>query len=269
MPQREKVKSEISYNLRAMFSVPTFVVWAAALLLAAVMGPFGTYEDLSLVPRTLFWGLVVTASILIGYVARVVATVVAGSDRPVLFDAVAVLMMTVLLAPLVKGIGLVFEPVFVFKMAPLSDMYLYVFAVALSVFLFRRLTPGIEPTTYRFIAGEEGSFPMQMEMPSPRLTRRLSSENQSTILRISARDHHVDIATETGTQTLRMRLTDAISEMEPVEGYCSHRSHWVARSAVARVERENAQKTWLILVNGDRVPVSRKYRAELENAGIL
>jgi DNA-binding LytR/AlgR family response regulator len=63
-------------------------------------------------------------------------------------------------------------------------------------------------------------------------------------------------------------LGDAIDEMEPVKGICTHRSHWVALGAIKRVEREGA-RLFVVLRNGDRVPVSRKYRPRLEQAGLI
>ncbi|MEZ5714276.1 MAG: LytTR family DNA-binding domain-containing protein [Paracoccaceae bacterium] len=68
--------------------------------------------------------------------------------------------------------------------------------------------------------------------------------------------------------TIRLRFSDAIAEMEPMQGYCTHRSHWVSHAAISGVEREPG-KLFLRLVNGDRVPVSRKYRPELEKARIV
>jgi DNA-binding LytR/AlgR family response regulator len=47
-----------------------------------------------------------------------------------------------------------------------------------------------------------------------------------------------------------------------------HRSYWVARKAVAAVEREG-HRTELVLTSGDRVPVSRTYLPMLRQAGWL
>ena len=67
---------------------------------------------------------------------------------------------------------------------------------------------------------------------------------------------------------IRLRFGDAIEEMDPVDGFCTHRSHWVARQAVSGAERERG-KIFLRLENGDRVPVSRTYMPDLEEAGLL
>nr|WP_255714076.1 LytTR family DNA-binding domain-containing protein [Pelagibacterium xiamenense] len=57
-----------------------------------------------------------------------------------------------------------------------------------------------------------------------------------------------------------MRLADAIAETDGVAGLQIHRSHWVAASAVAGLERRNG-KTFVALRSGALLPVSRSYLA--------
>lgn len=102
----------------------------------------------------------------------------------------------------------------------------------------------------------------------PRLVKRLPPRFNGQIYRLTVRDHNVDVVTSEGIFTLRSRFTDAIAEMEPVPGHCSHRSHWVTDASIASVEREGS-KTFLKLVNGDLVPVSRKYKPLLEQDGLI
>ncbi len=102
----------------------------------------------------------------------------------------------------------------------------------------------------------------------PRLVRRLPQDFQGLIYRLTVRDHNVDVVTSQGTFTIRSRFTDAINDMEPVAGHCSHRSHWVTDASIVRAEKSDG-KTWLRLVNGDLVPVSRKYRPKLEEDGLI
>jgi DNA-binding LytR/AlgR family response regulator len=60
----------------------------------------------------------------------------------------------------------------------------------------------------------------------------------------------------------------AVAELDPASGQQVHRSYWVARRAVASVERDG-HRTALILSNGDKVPVSRTYLPALREAGWL
>ncbi|SHI41193.1 transcriptional regulator, LytTR family [Ruegeria lacuscaerulensis ITI-1157] len=102
----------------------------------------------------------------------------------------------------------------------------------------------------------------------PRLVRRLPEGFEGQILRLTGRDHYVDVVTTHGMYTIRSRLADAIAEMEPVIGHCTHRSHWVAEAAVQGMEKSEG-KLFLRLANGDRVPVSRKYKPQLEEIGLV
>ncbi len=116
--------------------------------------------------------------------------------------------------------------------------------------------------------GEPVRQPVQARIARPRLVRRLPEGFEGEILRLTVRDHNVDVVTTTGVYTIRSRFSDAIAEMEPVYGHCTHRSHWVTEAAVAGVEKSGS-KLYLRLNNDDLVPVSRKYRPELEDAGLI
>ncbi len=111
-------------------------------------------------------------------------------------------------------------------------------------------------------------LPEQAEPVQPRLAKRLPETFQGQIYRLTVRDHAVDVVTSEGTFTIRSRLIDAIAEMEPVPGHCTHRSHWVADAAMAGVERQGG-KTFMRLKNNDLVPVSRKYKPMLEQDGVI
>ncbi len=104
--------------------------------------------------------------------------------------------------------------------------------------------------------------------PRPRLFNRLPATFEGQVYRLTVRDHYVDVVTSDGTFTIRSRFTDAIAEMEPVQGHCTHRSHWVVDSAIVGVEKEKG-KSFLHLSNGDQVPVSRKYKQQLVDDGLL
>ncbi|MCG7518717.1 LytTR family DNA-binding domain-containing protein [Ruegeria sp. Ofav3-42] len=103
---------------------------------------------------------------------------------------------------------------------------------------------------------------------APRLTRRLPASFQGQVYRLTSRNHYVDVVTSEGTFTIRSRFTDAIAEMEPLSGHCAHRSHWVADEAIIGTKKAD-ERTYLKLVNGDLVPVSRKYKPMLEEDGLI
>ena len=83
---------------------------------------------------------------------------------------------------------------------------------------------------------------------------------------VEAEDHYLRLHTSQGTDLILFRLADAITELEGVEGAQTHRSWWVARSAVRSAER--AEGRAMLTLPGDvRAPVSRTYAKALREAG--
>ena len=290
MSMKNNEKPILTRMFAGVLSPLTIVVWLSAIVVAVVAGPFGTLDAMGLGRRVVFWGIVVTVSVCLGYLVRAVSIRVAGKTRPGLADAVAVALMTVIFAPFVWFLARFVEATGDRTPPTLPETFFYVAVVTAAVFVVRRLTPGIETQTYRFLQRDTAPAPAQAQAsvagatngavrdpappprgpePRPRLLRRLPAQARGTVLRLSASDHHVDVVTAAATVSLRMRLKDAIDEMEPVTGYCTHRSHWVAKDAIVRIRRDGPQKLFLELANGDRVPVSRTYRPALEEAGLL
>ncbi len=101
----------------------------------------------------------------------------------------------------------------------------------------------------------------------PRL-RRMPEGLEGPILSLRTEDHYLRIHTPSGEGLLLGRLRDAETELEPWEGMRVHRSWWVARAAVERLERDG-RRVVLHLVTGQEVPVSRTYQPALKQAGWL
>ena len=83
---------------------------------------------------------------------------------------------------------------------------------------------------------------------------------------VQAEDHYLRIHTDRGSDLILMRLSDALEELEGLEGAQTHRSWWVAKSAVKEVARGDGRAT-LALEGGLTAPVSRRYARALREAG--
>jgi hypothetical protein len=126
----------------------------------------------------------------------------------------------------------------------------------------------------------KAGVPEAMPVPAPAATasppavsgspfvRRISPRLGSSQLTIATEDHYLRVTIELGSELILFRLSDAVAELDPALGQQVHRSYWVARQAVASVERDG-HRTALILRNGDKVPVSRTYLPALRAAGWL
>lgn len=86
------------------------------------------------------------------------------------------------------------------------------------------------------------------------------------LIAVQAEDHYLRLHTDRGSDLILMRLADALSELEGLEGAQTHRSWWVARDAVASVVRGDGRAV-LTLEGGLAAPVSRRYARALREAG--
>jgi hypothetical protein len=97
------------------------------------------------------------------------------------------------------------------------------------------------------------------EAPPPAFLQRVPIRLQGADLyAVEAQDHYLRLHTSKGSDLILMRLSDAIAELEGIEGAQVHRSWWVARESIAEAERGDGRAT-LTLKDGSQVPVSRTY----------
>ncbi|RZJ97859.1 MAG: LytTR family transcriptional regulator [Brevundimonas sp.] len=88
----------------------------------------------------------------------------------------------------------------------------------------------------------------------------------ATLRAVESEDHYLRLHTDRGSDLILMRLSDALSELEGLEGAQTHRSWWVARQSVRDVSRGEGRAT-LTLEGGIEAPVSRRYAKALRDAG--
>ena len=86
------------------------------------------------------------------------------------------------------------------------------------------------------------------------------------LIAVEAEDHYLRVHTDRGSDLILMRLSDALGELEGLEGAQTHRSWWVARDAVRGASRSDGRAT-LTLEGGIFAPVSRRYARALREAG--
>lgn len=85
------------------------------------------------------------------------------------------------------------------------------------------------------------------------------------ILWVAAQEHYVRITTAHENRMVLARFSDIVRELSLLDGLQVHRSHWVARSAIAK-EQRSGQNLSLVLSTGDIVPVSRSFKSQLAMA---
>lgn len=87
-----------------------------------------------------------------------------------------------------------------------------------------------------------------------------------SVIALQMEDHYVRIHQRDGSRMVLMPLRDAIQAAHRIEGLQTHRSWWVARSAVSDVAG-SPRAMRLKLTNGLEVPVARTAVARLREAG--
>jgi len=224
----------------------------------AMAGAFGS-GGASLTARLAYW----IPMMLLGSVwglasARLLERFVDLDDRPWLQVAALTLLISGPLSVIVWAVtGLVFTgrvyPLEALPqlIAPVTVVTLAVSAV--NVFVSPRRTvqthaPAAGPAVVRFL---------------DRLPPRLRG---ARLIAVQAEDHYLRLHTDRGSDLILMRLSDALHELEGLEGAQTHRSWWVARDAVRAVERGDGRAA-LTLDGGLTAPVSRRHARALREAG--
>ncbi|MFU1477695.1 LytTR family DNA-binding domain-containing protein [Roseovarius sp. C7] len=263
-PTLEHVKNVFAEIFGTLFSPLTICVWGSLVAVTWAAGPFGTYSALSAFPRLGFWAAVITIGILGDHLVRAVTMAFIRPQHKTPFELVAVGLAILLFSPVVWHIGIYIARLNDDPRPPFLLALCYVLLIGMVLVIFRRLTP-----EFRRQAQLDDRVPSRDEAAQPRLMRRVPEALHGQILRLSADGHFVEVVTEHGSHRLRIRFVDAIGETEPQPGHCVHRSHWVTREAIKGVERPTPHKIVIRLINGDEIPVGRKYKPGLEQAGIL
>lgn len=240
---------------RAMLHPVIPVVWLAVSVFGIVAGPFGT-EMFSLTGRLAFWPITIGASVLIGGLLRVIVQDYLHlrtfwPEAPL----IAVLATLVLPPPLML----------LAKAVAGHEQHVPSFAAIVSyVFIMSMITSTLRHAvalTWPLAGMPEtparaAEAPAAVAEPAARLMARLSPQLRAPLVRLQMRDHYVEVFTEAGSETVLLRMADAICAAEGVEGLQVHRSHWVARQAMRGVTRGQGRVT-LVLRDGTMVPVSR------------
>lgn len=97
------------------------------------------------------------------------------------------------------------------------------------------------------------------------LKRLAPKHHDAALFAIKSEDHYLRVYTSVGEELILMRLSDAISALDKLEGMQTHRSWWVARSAISELQRKQG-KLSLLTVADVVIPVSRTYEKAVKAA---
>jgi hypothetical protein len=229
----------------------------AASVFLAVAGAFGTAASPPL-PRFAFWLGGMAGGTIIGIAVdqalrrhgRLAANIwLRGSATAIL--------MSIPYTPVVWALGLMIEP------HPFGPRLIDSMGPVLAISAIMTAVNLMSPTQAQLVEtradGPSGAPPRFIGRLAPKL-------DGAELYAVEAEDHYLRIYTSRGTDLVLMRLTDAVRELDGLEGARTHRSWWVARSAVEGARRVG-QRTLLRLKSGVEAPVSRSFVRTLRAEG--
>jgi hypothetical protein len=229
----------------------------------AVSGAFGS-GGAPLGPRLIYWVTMMILGGLWGHLcSRVVTRFVNIDDRPWLTVAVLSAVITGPLSLIIwTATGLFFNQT-LYPLETLPQMVGPVLIVTLGVTTVNVFLGRAQP--FQTHAAPQPAAPNAPPPPVRFLDRLPLKLRGAALYAVQAEDHYLRLHTDRGSDLILMRLSDAVEELEGLEGARTHRSWWVARSAVRGVERGDGRAT-LTLEGGLSVPVSRRYARTLREA---
>jgi hypothetical protein len=254
---------------------------AAAGLLLGIIGPFGTFESMDSIERFSFWGGAIALGMLIhtplfygaanlgsiyhwpawawvtgsAIIAALPMTFVVNGIATTLFPGGSI-DNVVGLYPLVLAISLPMQWIAYF-IANLDTRSAPIAAPEVDV-----ATSALVPPAEAFVAIAE--TPPHAAAFLSKLPPRIGKD----ILCLEMEDHYLRVHTKLGDAMIHLRMSDAVGELDGIDGMLVHRSWWVARDAVTGWQRDG--KTLLLqLSNGKSVPVARDRQPLVRAAGWL
>ena len=239
-----------------------FLIATIAALFMTVIGALGT-DEVGFPKRLAYWLLVMESGAALG---AIVSPVIRGwgrlEHRPIAEGLLVSLVIAIPLTILLIGANRLFFD------APGGWVEgVAIFGVVLMVsMLMTALNYSTAPTPVMVVAQAAQAAGQTRE---PRFTARLPLRLQhAAVHALEAQDHYLQVHTDAGSELILMRLSDAIDELDGLDGARCHRSWWVARPAVTDVIQRDG-RVMLKLVGDLMVPVSRTYLPELRAGGWL
>lgn len=233
----------------------TVVISLAIALFLALSGIFGM-GGVPLATRLAYWGILVAAGNLVAIGLLCVIR------RRGLFGGHVIARWaapTVLMTPLTALVWLVDAIMFGHALK----------AVNLLLLLPNVLLVAAAMTAINILADRPPATPAPEApgaAPPPFVERLPFRLRGATIRAVQAEDHYLRVHTDAGDALILMRLSDALAELQGLQGARTHRSWWVARDAVIGVRRGRGRAVFE-LAGGLEAPVSRSFAPALREEG--
>ncbi|WP_339928933.1 LytTR family DNA-binding domain-containing protein [Yoonia sp. 208BN28-4] len=217
-----------------------------ALVLLITLGPFGTYGDLTLGKRFVYWTILMIG---IGFFMHVSITVALATHYLAGMPQWVRMIFGAMIAAIPSLAILIFVND-VYRPAALTDFNYFVKWAQIVVL-------GVAIGGLEYVDWKMPIKPAPPEIVTP-FHKRLTAELGRDIVSLSMQDHYVEVTTTTGKEMLLIRFADALDEIAGLPGQRVHRSHWVAARHLVKLERDGPRHL-ATLSDGRTLPVSATY----------
>lgn len=260
-----------------------FVFYLTLVAIVTVIGPFGTYNALSLWDRFAFWLVDFSAVAVFAHIGVYTAFSVnlfnklSGTTRlciggvlGAIPSTAAVMFIYKVFAPEAAA-ALIYPKVYLEIAVISAPMLLTEFVVIPAVVQKTKGTEEeiAEPVDETPPMEPAAPLAKQPDLPSALKDRLPPEMHGARICSISMQDHYAHITTDRGNAMLLMRMGDLVDLLSGIEGIQIHRSHWVATAEIEKIEK-NGRKHHVHLRDGRVLPVSSnrldQARAQIERA---
>jgi hypothetical protein len=234
----------------------TLGIAAVAAVFLSLAGAFNT-DVISLPARLIYWGALMIAGTVWGNLAGRLLARLAVFEGRVWLSAAA--LIVVIATPYLFVVWALSSLMFhlPFRLDGIPGFIGPVFAVSAVMTAVSLMSEQRPRETH---ARPEAAGP-------PRFFERLPLKLKGAeIYAVEAEDHYLRVHTDRGSDLILMRLSDAVGELDGVEGAQTHRSWWVAKAAVIGADRGDGRAVFT-LKGGIKAPVSRTYARVLRREG--
>ena len=239
-----------------LYLTPPHRVGGAAIVgvIAGLSGPFQTFETLTTGARVAYWVWIAVSTFAIGSFGRLLI-----GNMSITSHMVSLVAASVLNAVLIVGYIFLINSFFAPNVGIPEHAFLSFALITAAIVAV--ITVGLD----LFQNSDTADSP---PITGPSLLSKLPLSKRGEIISLTSEDHYVRIDTDKGSETLLFRLSDAIEMCAPISGIRVHRSHWVAKAHVVDYAKDK-DRWFLVLSNGQSVPISRKYRDDAIEHGLI
>lgn len=231
------------------------VSWFVGSIVLGLLGPFGTFNILSLPTSLIFWFSVTALGLTILVPLNIVTKRIFGSGRHRFFyDVVQTPVFTLIyLEPLQRLIIWYAKGEEVFGRVHTT---MAIVAATLFLILIREIAIALRrPSAHAH--NNQPNEPLQQAAPCP-LTARLPDNTDPVIWSVSSDNHHIIVRGPTSQSVVLMRFSDALLALSTRQGVQVHRSHWVADEAIGSW-MVDGHRLAIQLHDGHMIPVSKTF----------